>query len=69
MLPMFERVGDRILRAVLPQEKASACGWGPYVVQWVLNDEVFYQRVNTCSGLTQCQIRIGDVTSAARCPS
>ncbi|MFC4035036.1 hypothetical protein ACFO3J_26715 [Streptomyces polygonati] len=64
---MFERVGDRILRAVLPQEKASACGWGPYVVVWTTATEVFYQRVNTCSGLKQCKIQIGDVTSPAAC--
>ncbi|SEG09456.1 hypothetical protein SAMN05216223_103206 [Actinacidiphila yanglinensis] len=67
MRTTFERVGDRILRAVAPKREAAACGWGPYKPIWEVGDEVMYESINSCSGAVRCQLHISGVVYAADC--
>jgi hypothetical protein len=59
-IAVLERLGDRILRSVLPQEKAAACGpvdqgtysqWQCGPGGWCGEDNMY----NTCNGARGCR--------------
>lgn len=54
----LERVGERLLRAVLPAEEAKACGWGAWATIWVTDQGniVKQRRTNSCNGAQQCRV-------------
>lgn len=65
----FDRVGDRILRVVLPAAKASAACWDPWKTIFTSSTYVLQQR-NACTGSArQCRVSIGGAPYAsATCP-
>ncbi|MCX5139896.1 MULTISPECIES: hypothetical protein [unclassified Streptomyces] len=69
MLRTFDRVGDRILRAVLPAAKASAACWDPWKTIFASSTYVLQQR-NACTGSArQCRVSIsGAPYQSATCP-
>lgn len=64
----LERVGDRVLRAVVPQRQASACGWTGWTVIWSGSSSYEQERTNTCTGAKQCRVVIDGITYGASCP-
>ncbi len=68
MFKTFERVGERVLRTVLPQEKADACGWGAYKVIYADGGLTEYERTNSCNGDKQCYVDNYGTILGATCP-
>ena len=52
----FERIGERVLRALAPQEKAQACAWAPGVLVKSFPSYSEYRSTTTCAG-TRCYIQ------------
>lgn len=65
----FERIGERVLRALAPTEKAQACSWAPGVLIATYGSVSEYKSSTTCGG-TRCYVVYSgsSVQLGATCP-